>query len=878
MTAFEEAASGRRDGPVASAALPGGTTSRLILLSAAVGAGGLYVFLQTYFLVPRNTDFFFGTFSRCFQDPRIALPGENDGGYEESRRLLVRCQQPAFADQAQWLGLGFLLLCAVSSAWYATHPWWVTRRRCAWLPVVPSLRARSLTRFPRKDDPQERDLAEYLDHLCHAVGVHPAPVWLLDTSARTASGLAFGLPRRRYVIIDAPLVPYFDTDRDTFRLVLAHELAHLRHHDVDKTYLAFGIWWAFLTVAVLPFGALTVYHAVSGGPPALPPGVVPYLVDVPHALGLAAALTLLVQLVRNAVLRARELHADALAAAHGVAEGAAAVQRALLPAPAAPGRGPVRRALSGLVRRLGYWPTPETRRRVLLDPTLLTRPTVGEMLGAGVVAGVLTAGADPVLDTLFRLLWGKLNTRSGDLAVGCAIGAGLTGVLAAAVWRAVAASDRARGAGRTPGSARARAPGRAPGSPRAAVVWALPAGLVGGYLAGASLPLLADGTVLPATGLETQGFAWLPRAGPALLAGAACVTVWLVSVARGLLPYARGRGPLYAVVATSVVSFAPWFAVWYSLRRDHASDAFRPAAGDAPDIGSSIGWYVALGRWTGTTWPPLTVQGRLPLALVGLPLTWLVPLALALLAGRAYAPAADVRPRLRRALAAGRAHDPGVDVRPRLRRALLAGLAGGGAVIAAGTALPFLARTALPSAVLHYSGTRQDAGFPDVYWHTYVALAGLAQGAVALWISARGRGLRPVLVLAGTALTALAAALGRAPAFAVAECTALFGVPGHRCSVPFAPEVFAQDLRTITLRGLLLVIPAALLGAGAGALGRRRTAPRQGTARTAGSPREPARALGVVLAVLVVLALANLAAVVLALPADHSLWTAWLSG
>ncbi|WP_282793217.1 M48 family metalloprotease [Streptomyces sp. CC224B] len=860
MTACEGAASGRRDDPGASSALPGGTTSRLILLSAAVGVGGLYVFLQTYFLVPRNTDFFFGTFSRCFQDPRIALPERSDGGYEESRRLLVRCQQPAFVDQAQWVGLGFLLLCGASLAWYATHPWWVTRRRCARLPAVPSLRARSLARFPRRDDPHERDMAEYLDHLCHAVGVHPAPVWLLDTSARTASGLAFGLPRRRYVIIDAPLVPYFATDRDLFRLVLAHELAHLRHHDVDKTYLAFGIWWAFLTVAVLPFGVLTVYHAASGGPPALPPGIVPYLVDVPHALGLMAALTLLVQLVRNAVLRARELHADALAAAHGVVDGAAVVRRALLPEPAAPGRGPVRRALSGLVRRLGYWPTPATRRRVLLDPTLLTRPTVGEMLGAGIVAGVFTASADTVLDTLFRLLWGKLNTRSGDLTVGCAIGAGLTGVLAAAVWRAVAVSDRA------------------PGPPRAAVVWALPAGLVGGYLVGAGLPLLTDGTALPATGLETQGFAWLLPAGPVLLAGAACVTVWLVSVARGLLPHARGRGPLYAVVATSVVSFAPWFAVWYSLRRDHASAAFRPVAGDAPDVGSSIGWYAALARWTGSTWPPLTVQGRLPLALVGLSLIWLVPLALALLAGRAHEPEGGARSPLRRLLLAGRAYASGADLRPRLQKALFAGLVAGGAVAAAGLALPFLARSALPSAVLHYSGTRQDAGFPDVYWHTYVALAGLAQGAAALWISARARGLRPVLVLAGTAVTALVSAVGRAPAFAVAECTGLFGAPGHRCSVPFDPEVFAQDLRTITLRGLLLVIPAALLGAGMGALAGRRPALRQGTARTAGGRREPAWAPGTVLAVLVVLAVADLAAVVLALPADHAVWRVWLRG
>ncbi|MCZ0990788.1 hypothetical protein O1M54_43930 [Streptomyces diastatochromogenes] len=374
------------------------------------------------------------------------------------------------------------------------------------------------------------------------------------------------------------------------------------------------------------------------------------------------------------------------------------------------------------------------------------------MLAAGVVAGVFTASADDLVDTLFRLLLGKLNTLAGNLAVGCAIGAALTGVLAAAVWRAVAASDLE------------------PRSPRAA--WpALPTGLVGGYLAGASLPLITDGTELPATTIEVQGFAWLLRTGPVLLAGAVCVTVWLVSAARGLLPRARGRRALYAVVATSVVSFAPWFAVWYSLRRVDASNAFQPVLGDAPDIGSSIGWYTVLGRWTGFTWTPLTVQGQLPTALVGLMLLWLVPLAFLLFSGRVSGTDAEVR--------------------PQIGAALLVGLAGGISVVAAGTALPFLARTALPPAVLHYSGTQQDTGFPAVYWHTYIALACVAQGAVAMVLSATVRRHRPALVLAAVSLTALAAALGRAPAFAVVGCTRLFGASARHCSVPFDPEVLA---------------------------------------------------------------------------------------
>ncbi|MEV5139456.1 M48 family metalloprotease [Streptomyces syringium] len=840
MTAMRESFTGRRSGQRASPGLPGGTTSRLVLLIAAVGAGGLYVFLQAYFLVPQNADFFFGTFSRCFRDPRIGLPQQSSHAFEEARRLMATCQQPAFVDQAQWVGIGFLLLCGMSLAWYLSHPWWVTRSRCERFPVLPSLRSRPLSRFPSKDDPDSREIAEYLDQQCRTAGVHPPPIWMLDALARSSNGLAFGMPWRRRVIIDAPLVRRFHTDRDVFRAVIAHELAHLRNRDVDKTYLAFGIWWAFLTVAVIPFGVLTLYSAWSGGAPVIPPGAMRYLVDVPHAVGLMAALTVLVHLIRNSVLRARELHADATAAAQSGYEGAAAIPRALLdPATAGKGQGLARAAFGRLTRRLGYWPTPEKRQRVLREPALLTRPTVCELLGAGVVAGVFTASADDLVDTLFRLLWGKLNTRMGDLTVGCAIGAALTGVLAAAVWRAVAVS------------------GLEPRPPRFAWL-ALPAGLVGGYLAGASLPLLTDGTELPATTLEGQGFTWLLMTGPVLLAGAVCATVWLVSAARGLLPRARGRGALYAVVATSVVSFAPWFAVWYSVRRTGRSDGFQPVLGDAPDMGSSIGWYTVLSRWTGFTWQPLTVQGRLPFTLVGLMLLWLVPLTLLLVLGKASGTHADVR--------------------PQIRTALLLGLAGGAAVIVAAVALPFLARAALPPAVLHYPGTRQDTGFPGVYWHTYIAVACIAQGFVAVLISATARRHRPALVLVGTALTALVADLGRALAFAVVGCTRLFGAAVRQCSVPFVPEVLAEDLRTIALRGLPAAIPATLLGVGIRALTRSRTVPQHGT-HTAGGRRRPVRTRTWLLATaLILLVAADVTAVALALPGDQYVWETWIRG
>jgi len=85
-----------------------------------------------------------------------------------------------------------------------------------------------------------------------------------------------------------------------FRAIMRHELAHLRNGDIDKTYFSVAIWWAFVITALVPFAASFVRpFAVSF----IFQDLTLYLNIILRVL----ALTALVLLMRNAVLRAREI-------------------------------------------------------------------------------------------------------------------------------------------------------------------------------------------------------------------------------------------------------------------------------------------------------------------------------------------------------------------------------------------------------------------------------------------------------------------------------------------------------------------------------------------------------------------------------------------
>jgi STE24 endopeptidase len=134
--------------------------------------------------------------------------------------------------------------------------------------------------------------------LASAAGVRVGEVYSVDASRRTTAANAYvtGLgPTKRVVLFDTLLDRY---SRDEIRVVVAHELAHVRHRDVQR-----GVLYAAL---VAPAAALAVQRlSWTLSPERGSPGALP-------ALALAAAVVAApVGLIGNRMSRAIERRADA---------------------------------------------------------------------------------------------------------------------------------------------------------------------------------------------------------------------------------------------------------------------------------------------------------------------------------------------------------------------------------------------------------------------------------------------------------------------------------------------------------------------------------------------------------------------------------------
>jgi STE24 endopeptidase len=136
--------------------------------------------------------------------------------------------------------------------------------------------------------------------LAEAAGVKVGEVYSIDASRRTTAANAYvtGLgPTKRVVLFDTLLDRY---SRNEVRLVVAHELAHVRHRDVWRS-----VAYAALVAPASALAVQRVAWALSserGTPAALP------------ALALAAAVvTAPLGVVGNRLSRAVERRADAFA-------------------------------------------------------------------------------------------------------------------------------------------------------------------------------------------------------------------------------------------------------------------------------------------------------------------------------------------------------------------------------------------------------------------------------------------------------------------------------------------------------------------------------------------------------------------------------------
>jgi Zn-dependent protease with chaperone function len=311
---------------------------------------------------------------------------------------LDACQAGVRAEMLAW-SVGWVVIVVVTAfSVYAVIPAWKIRRR----------HLRSLHRV--------EDLQDYVAGLCAESGLRTPPRLVGDPLDSSTTALAFGGWGRRLLALQGGMIRLFSVDRPAFRAIVLHELAHLRNRDVGRTYYAVSVWLAFLAVGLLPFVVVTVLSDAA-------------------RYGLASSwrillLAGLVYLTRNALLRSRELYADARA---GITEPEAALATVL-------------RRLSPIPRwraGVGVHPSPELRLRALTDPVVVLRPALGEALALGVVTSVLYAAVTGLVTLVAELRpsvqwWGALVVS--PLAVG---------ILGLIVWRYTVAVGVVRSVGRT---------------------------------------------------------------------------------------------------------------------------------------------------------------------------------------------------------------------------------------------------------------------------------------------------------------------------------------------------------------------------------------------------------------------------------------------
>ncbi|WP_218042053.1 M48 family metalloprotease [Streptomyces abyssomicinicus] len=283
------------------------------------------------------------------------VPGFHDTGCVDPR--------PALGWLVPLVATGGLLL--VLAAVYLALPRWRTVRR-GYLPLTAM-----------------GELSGYLGGLLRETGVRARVTFLAEPLNPTVSALAFGRAGRRRVVLSGGLLALHQRDRPAFRAVVLHELAHIRNRDLDIGFVALIVWRTCGPV-LLVVATLSLFLSPAAGNLRLFASLVLYSAEL-------ALLAVLVTLLGSAVLRSRELYADARVREW---EDSGDSLRRLFEV-----YGPgVRGARTGTAAGRLKWlvrvhPSPERRMATLVDTRPLTRPRFWDMAAVGAAVGFFNAVA-----------------------------------------------------------------------------------------------------------------------------------------------------------------------------------------------------------------------------------------------------------------------------------------------------------------------------------------------------------------------------------------------------------------------------------------------------------------------------------------------------
>lgn len=362
---------------------PSPTTSRYVILAAALLASGLFVGNWVHLQV--RGDRWLRTVVAC-ESGRASETGLE--AQARSQDAFESCTADAERTRALFGVGGVVVTAAVAAGVLFLAPLMVIRRRRL-----------------RTPGPALTGAVERFDELAREAGVgrHVRPML---GSSRQRDAFSFGAPGR-YVVALPPAVAVRWRDPGLFDPLVRHELAHAKQRDIALAWLTRSIGYALVPILVLP-----VLTALLGGDGSL----------VGDYVWRAALLGAVVALLSAALLRSREYGADLRAARW---QGDPAVVEAVVARARPAGEGRWR----GL---LAKHPSPAQRVDVLRAPGLLVRVgfvdgLVGAFLG-GLTVPLLVSGLTPYLT-------GARNATDGYLVASLLIGPVLGASVGLAVWR-----------------------------------------------------------------------------------------------------------------------------------------------------------------------------------------------------------------------------------------------------------------------------------------------------------------------------------------------------------------------------------------------------------------------------------------------------------
>jgi Zn-dependent protease with chaperone function len=728
-------------------AFPSDTAFRFGLLVTAVLGATLYVWNWLYFAVGVDSRAEVQGSLACLRLSPASVGATDAASFAAASNAMSACLADLNRPKVWWMLGGAALVLVSALALTAAAPWWIERRR----------RLEPLT---AGDAPA---VLARLEELALEAGLRRIPRFVWNPLDASPTGLAFGRFGRYRVALTGGLVTRHVLDPPAFDAVVRHELAHIRNRDVDLTYFAVAVWYAFLAAAVAPF-LLTLLDEQPGA-----------------VSGLAwrlIALAVLVYGTRNAVLRSRELYADVRASTHDGRDGA--LRRVL---------GELPRHGTGLLARARrLHPEPEQRVAAVED----TRPLF--RLGAGVafVAGVTaTIAYENVVTLVSFLLRDPLDMR---FVAALAFAPLAVGVVGLGIWRHVFAA-----AGGELAPVRTLRVGLA---------------LAAGFLVGPELSLSRTANDdAPLLGSLFRGDDVLWAA--ALVAGLVLVVAWMAASAGYWLRTLGPRRPVAATLAGlgagSVVltAFMGVFYVTRDLRETLAlsrrgTAAMHAQVADAVAAGPAWMWQLLMDG-------QLLVVLQRPLIVPALALLWLFPLAAALVrrregdGGWAFIDAGGT---LRT-----------MPLRLRIVRPLVIGAAAGAVFFL----LQLAARGSFHANVA--PATRATDEFILSFFVWMLLLAVLAQGGAAIAATAVSRNPSPVLDGMAAAFVAGAlCAVGIAAGPAVGGCVESLSLNPGPCAWT-VPAWYTRDvLQQVVGQGAAVGLACALAVAGVRALVRARGA------------------------------------------------------